>query len=315
MDDNWEILHFGSISASATNDFDGDGIFNREEYMIGTSPTSTDSDADGLSDSDEIHIYVSDPTRADGDLDGLSDYAEINTYNTDAGSADTDSDGMPDGWEVLNGFDPLVADGTGDADSDGLCNAAEYQNHTNPQVSDSDSDGLSDGWEVLHGTSNTSTNQPLQTSFEQVAARDTDGEARGIFAEAGYLYVADGTNGLVIFDLSIPSAPSLVATLDTDGFAYDVVVSNQYAYIADGSNGLVVASVSNPASPSAVGTFHTNDTRKVAVRGNYVYMVHPDWDNYTNRLWASEWYQLFSAPDARTELTWRGRFSRACSHY
>jgi hypothetical protein len=38
-------------------------------------------------------------------------------------------------------------------------------------------------------------------------------------------------------------------------------------------------------------------------------MRHPDWQNYSNRLWASEWYQLFTTPDARHNLTWRGRFA------
>ena len=37
-------------------------------------------------------------------------------------------------------------------------------------------------------------------------------------------------------------------------------------------------------------------------------MQHPDWQNYTNRLWATEWYRLFDANDARSKLTWRGRF-------
>jgi hypothetical protein len=274
MDDNWESRHFGSISASATNDFDGDGILNREEFMIGTSPTNTDSDADGLSDGDEVHLYGSDPTRADGDLDGLSDYDEINVYHTDAGKADTDGDGMPDGWEVFNGFNPLVADENGDADSDGLFNLTEYLNHTNPQVSDSDGDGLSDAWEVFNGTSNASTNRSLRASFEQVTVRDTAGEARGLVVADGYLYVADGSNGLAIFDLSIPSAPSLAATLDTAGFAYDVVVSNHYAYIADGVNGLVIVAVSNPASPSVTGHYDTpGSVQGLDVKDNYAYLA------------------------------------------
>ncbi|NTU49970.1 MAG: hypothetical protein HGA87_03620 [Desulfobulbaceae bacterium] len=37
-------------------------------------------------------------------------------------------------------------------------------------------------------------------------------------------------------------------------------------------------------------------------------MRHPDWQPYTNRLWASEWCQLFATNDGRGRLTWRGRF-------
>ena len=34
----------------------------------------------------------------------------------------------------------------------------------------------------------------------------------------------------------------------------------------------------------------------------------PYWLNYSNRLWASKWYQLFDASDARSSLTWSNRF-------
>jgi len=43
-----------------------------------------------------------------------------------------------------------------------------------------------------------------------------------------------------------------------------------------------------------------------------------DWDNYTNRVWASEWHQLFASSDSRHGLTWRGRFqsiSNAVNYY
>jgi hypothetical protein len=47
-------------------------------------------------------------------------------------------------------------------------------------------------------------------------------------------------------------------------------------------------------------------------------MVNPDvgagvtfqgWPNYDQRLWSTEWYQLFDASDGRHGLTWRGRFN------
>jgi len=42
------------------------------------------------------------------------------------------------------------------------------------------------------------------------------------------------------------------------------------------------------------------------------------WLNYTNRLWASDWYSRFDATDGRNRLTWRGRFgniSQAINYY
>ena len=34
----------------------------------------------------------------------------------------------------------------------------------------------------------------------------------------------------------------------------------------------------------------------------------PYWINYSNRLWASKWYQLFDSSDGRSTLTWNNRF-------
>jgi hypothetical protein len=44
-------------------------------------------------------------------------------------------------------------------------------------------------------------------------------------------------------------------------------------------------------------------------------MRHPDWQNYSNRLWASEWYQLFNGGDGRQSLTWRNRFGDIANTY
>jgi hypothetical protein len=38
-------------------------------------------------------------------------------------------------------------------------------------------------------------------------------------------------------------------------------------------------------------------------------MIHPDWNSYTNRLWASEWFKLFPTNDYRSTLTWRDRLA------
>jgi hypothetical protein len=38
-------------------------------------------------------------------------------------------------------------------------------------------------------------------------------------------------------------------------------------------------------------------------------MVHPEWADYTNRLWASKWNELWPASDARSTLTWSNRLS------
>jgi hypothetical protein len=44
-------------------------------------------------------------------------------------------------------------------------------------------------------------------------------------------------------------------------------------------------------------------------------MRHPDWQHYSNRLWATEWHQLFGSGDGRNALTWRDRFQNISFAY
>lgn len=67
---------------------------------------SGDIDLDGISADEEKFRGTSD-TNSDSDADGLSDFEEINTYKTDPAAPDTDRDGYNDGAEVKAGYDPL----------------------------------------------------------------------------------------------------------------------------------------------------------------------------------------------------------------
>ncbi|WP_075089433.1 LamG-like jellyroll fold domain-containing protein [Verrucomicrobium spinosum] len=100
-----------------------------ETVLIWLSDQQTDSDGDGLVDSEERHIYGTNPALAD-----------------------TDVDGIPDGWEVRNGQNPLVKDADADPDDDHLTNLSEWQHGSDPRLTDTDEDGLPDGWEVSNGT-------------------------------------------------------------------------------------------------------------------------------------------------------------------
>jgi len=89
-------------------DSDGDGLFDRDERLLGTDPYNPDTDGDGLSDGDEVFIYRTDPLNPDTDGDGLSDGAEVLVYGTDPLNPDTDGGGVSDGHEVIeDGTDPL----------------------------------------------------------------------------------------------------------------------------------------------------------------------------------------------------------------
>jgi len=244
-------------------DEDGDGLSNAVETNTGlfydmsdtgTDPLIADTDGDGLSDAAETNTGVfvdandagTDPFVPDTDGDGALDGDEVNRTvpdpadptnqipaPTDPHNTDTDGDGMPDGWEIplYPNIDPLVADGDGDYNADGVTNLEEYMAvdtdgdgltdvvETNTGIfvdendtgtdrlnRDSDDDTLPDGWEVAAGTD---PNNPLGdngpdgdidgdgiTNFEEYVTADTDGDGLTDIVETDTgVYVDENDSG------------------------------------------------------------------------------------------------------------------------
>ncbi|MBI4535309.1 MAG: OmpA family protein [Ignavibacteriae bacterium] len=147
-------------------DSDGDGITDSEEGQLGTDPNKADTDGDGLSDGDEARMHKTDPLKADTDGDGISDRDEVLRYKTDPLVADTDGDGLSDGDEILtHRTNPLKADSDGDTLTDGD-EIVRYK--TDPLKADTDGGGVSDGVEVGRGTNPLDANDdaPKPESFE-----------------------------------------------------------------------------------------------------------------------------------------------------
>lgn len=150
--DALDVINLGTLPANLTlganqnaavsfDDGSGDRYvrFSVDAIQLVPAAVFTDSDADGLSDSDEISLGT-DPQNADTDGDGLNDGDEL-AEGTDPLNPDTDGDGDPDGLDP----NPLTFD---DADGDGLSDSMESVLGTNPSIADTDGDGLLDGTEV-----------------------------------------------------------------------------------------------------------------------------------------------------------------------
>ena len=98
-----------TTTAAEEVDSDGDGLTDEMETALGTDPLLPDSDADGVSDSDETDFYGTDALDPDTDDDGLDDAEELLTFGTNPLLDDTDDDDVSDGEEVAAGSDPLDA--------------------------------------------------------------------------------------------------------------------------------------------------------------------------------------------------------------
>lgn len=88
-------------------DADGDRLFNREEQLHGTNMRSADTDEDGLSDLEEVKEgWIA--------RSGFNDYRVY----SDPLSADADDDGVFDADERANQTDPNLVDTDGDGEDD-----------------------------------------------------------------------------------------------------------------------------------------------------------------------------------------------------
>lgn len=118
LDDDWELTYFASLTvATGAGNNDGDRLTNLQEQTLGSNPTLSDTDSDGLNDDLENGTGIfngpgdpgSSPLLPDTDGDGLSDALEVSTANghiTDPNLTDTDGDNFSDPVEIAEGTDP-----------------------------------------------------------------------------------------------------------------------------------------------------------------------------------------------------------------
>ncbi len=169
------------VSVDVTTDTDGDGIPDFfEDCQTGTDPENPDTDGDGVPDGEE-----------DPDGDGT-----VGPGETDPTNPDTDGDGFCDGPNTVAGvcvggdpdpLDPCVPNAnaitcpTGDTDGDGVPNAEEEDNGTDPTNPDTDGDGFCDGPNTVVGVCVGGDPDPFDPCIPNpnsptCATGDTDGD-------------------------------------------------------------------------------------------------------------------------------------------
>lgn len=104
-----------TVDNNSSSDMDGDGLTDYEECLLGTDMTGVDSDADTLSDGDEVNIHGTDPLDSDSDDDLVDDAAEVlagtdpNDPASYPGDGDLTEDGVVDVRDLLLGLRYLQA--------------------------------------------------------------------------------------------------------------------------------------------------------------------------------------------------------------
>jgi hypothetical protein len=88
-----------------------------------------------------------------------------------------------------------------------------------------------------------------------------------------YAFIANGSAGLSVVNVSIPASPQFITSTAFSGTAYSVVVRGSYAYVA-GHDSLQVFNIEDPQAPFVIGFFpSTAVVWDLAVSGDLVYYV------------------------------------------
>jgi autotransporter-associated beta strand protein len=147
--DSYELANTTPPSATDFNpgdDLDTDGSTNLQEYLAGTNPNNSDSDADGFLDGVETKTGT---------------WVSASNTGTNPLVFDTDGDSIRDGYETQTGIYVSSTD-TG----------------TNPNLADTDTDALTDNVETNTGTYVSKTNAGTNPNNP-----DTDGDGAGDWYE------------------------------------------------------------------------------------------------------------------------------------
>jgi hypothetical protein len=300
--DDWKVAHGldPNDPLVAYEDPDHDGLTNLEEFQYGTDPNNPDTDGDGLSDGDEVHVYHTNPLLWDTDGDGISDGVEVRTgsnpldiHSFNLAAALASITVSPAAFKLV--FNTVSGEASRLLQATGQVIDGRSIDMFNPlyqtQVASSDLTVASLGAElgrVYAGRSGTATitvSNSGHAGSSGVTVAAFSPTALGFVALPGfqnavevagsYAYLASGGAGLSVVDVTNLELPALTARLTTPSSANDVRVLGSVAYAAlDG--GLLLADVTDPTHPVRLGSLPIPGGKQVRLAvggGGLVYLV------------------------------------------
>lgn len=284
----------------ASEDPDHDGLTNLQEFNLGTNPNNPDTDGDGLTDGQEVLTYHTNPLLFSTDGTGISDGIEVQT-GTLGGSFSSKLAAALSSIEVKPSTFVLTVNSIqGQASQqltvtghliDGKTTIDLTSTQTGTNYSSSDlticNFGAPDG-NVFAGNSGPCTITVTNNGFmakangtvtgfspKSLSFVSIPGFANGVAVNGNTAYVAAGSAGLQIVDVTDRSNPQIIESFALPGNANDVRLLANFAYVAAGSSGLQVVDVTNPLAPVVRGTFNTNgNALDVVVRGTTAYIAN-----------------------------------------
>lgn len=281
-------------------DFDSDGLTNKQELVdYGTNPRVADSDGDGLSDGDEVLKFGTNPALADTDGDGVNDGREVQCGSdpkdaSDRGRKLVSIEVTPPVFTIHANTILLteaywqlsvtghLANNCGTVD---LTPVAQGTNYTSNDLTKCNF-GAEDG-RVFAGADGTCTITATNSGFPATASGtvttfaptaltslNIPGTTNNVDVNGNFAYVAAGSAGLQVVDVSNHSAPVIAGSVDTPGNANDVVVIGSTAFVADGPKGLQIIDITDPHKPSLRSSVDTpGDAQDVVIKGTRAFVA------------------------------------------
>lgn len=233
-------------------------------------------------------VYVSDRTRGLRILDVSNPLDELTTVSelggSDAYATDIDGDYIyladgRDGLRIYDKTDPSNPVETGHADTPGNAKgvtvSAEYAyvadggsgvrliNVIDPQIP------------TELGFYDTPGDANAVAIVSLVASNSGQVEGASTASSVSLLaYVADGSRGLRVLDVTDPRAPVEIGFNETPASVVDIYVVGTLAYLAGRQEGLLIFDLSDPTQPVEVGRYDTlGNASAVVVRGNFAYVA------------------------------------------
>jgi sugar lactone lactonase YvrE len=283
-----------------SQDPDHDGLTNLQEFQNGTDPNNPDTDGDGLTDGQEVLLYHTNPLLFSTDGTGIPDGIEVQTgtlgapFSVQLAAAMKSLEAEPNSFllavnsltqqasQQLTVLGHLI-DGKTTID---LTSTQKGTNYTSSDLTICDF-GAPDG-NVFAGNVGTCAITVSNSGFTAIASGTITGFsptplsfvaipgfANGVAVNGNYAYVAAGSAGLQVVNVTDRTHPVIAASLALAGNADGVTLVGNLAFVAAGAAGLYCVDVSNPLAPVVRGQVGTSGTAlAVTVQGNTAYVAN-----------------------------------------
>jgi hypothetical protein len=278
LPDSWITAHGLNINDPTLpfEDPDHDGLTNLQEFQQGTDPNNPDTDGDGLNDGDEVNKYHTSPLLPDTDGDRIPDGVEVQTgtdplnpASYDLKKATATSTLTPPSFTLATSAANPVLSVQLNWQVTLIDGKTTLNLTTDPRTNFSSSNlnvcnfGVQPGLVFSSSTGTCTITLSQNTLSMNVPGAVTDFTpteistlnvlgAVAVDVAGTFAYVAAGTNGLIVVDVTDRTKPHSRGTLGNIGNAQAVRASGQTVFVADGNGFLRIVNAQNPDAPAIV---------------------------------------------------------------